>query len=262
MSEDESQWAPTAFDGPDPELRAVVGVPSDVPDAPDAPEAPDAPDAPVPGWLAGLVGRLDTIAPEALSRLLPPEEGGRASAVLILFGPGPGYAAGAGDLGDVDVLLTQRSADLRSHSGQVAFPGGATDPEDDGPVAAALREAREEVGLDPAGVQVLGSLPNLYLPPSGYVVTPVLAWWRRPGPVGPVDHREVARVVRVPLRELLDAANRFNVRHPSGYVGPGFAARDLFVWGFTAGLLSRVLWLAGLEKPWDEKRFEPLPDLS
>jgi len=158
-----------------------------------------------------------------------------------------------------DVLLTERSRSLRSHPGQVSFPGGGLDPTDDGPSAAALREAQEETGVDPAGVDILGLLPPMFLAPSGYIVTPVLAWWRATSPVGPVDLQEVASVVRAPLAELVDPANRFSLRHPSGYVGPGFRVQGLYVWGFTAGLLARVLAHAGLERPWDEHRTEELP---
>ncbi len=96
--------------------------------------------------------------------------------------------------------------------------------------------------------------------PSGFVVTPVLGWWADPSPVRSVDRREVARVARVRVDDLLDPANRFRVKHPSGYIGPGFRVEGLFVWGFTAGLLDRVLVEAGLGKPWDTTRFEPLPD--
>jgi 8-oxo-dGTP pyrophosphatase MutT (NUDIX family) len=205
-----------------------------------------------PGWLRRLASRLDQID-LVFPRSAVPPEGGRRSAVLILFGA-------AEDGSGADVLLTQRAPDLRAHAGQVAFPGGAMDPDDDGPVGAALREAWEETGLVAEGVEVLGTLPDLYLPPSGYVVTPVLAWWASPSPVGPVDLEEVARVVRVPLGEVLDPANRFTVQHPSGYVGPGFAVRELFVWGFTAGLLARILSEAGIEEPWDRAKLVPLPD--
>ena len=100
-------------------------------------------------------------------------------------------------------------------------------------------------------MQVFGTLPALFLPPSGFVVTPVLAWWREPSAVSVVDPREVASVHRVPLAELLDPANRFRVQHPSGYVGAAFDAAGLLVWGFTAGLLDRMLRLAGWEQPWD-----------
>jgi 8-oxo-dGTP pyrophosphatase MutT (NUDIX family) len=207
--------------------------------------------ADLPSWWQPLLGRAAAIAPEELSRFLPPEEGGRESAVLILLGEqAPG---------EPDVLLIERAHDMRSHPRQVAFPGGAVDPGDDGPVAAALREAMEETGLDPAGVDVVTTLPAVYLPPSGFVVTPVLAWWREPSPVSVVDPREVASVHRVPLRALVDPANRLQVTHPSGYVGAAFRVSGLLVWGFTAGLLDRLLLLAGWEEPWDRDRFEELP---
>jgi hypothetical protein len=70
--------------------------------------------------------------------------------------------------------------------------------------------------------------------------------------VGVVDAGEVESVVRVPLDELLDPAHRCSVRHPSGFIGPGFDVRGMLVWGFTAGLLSRLLALSGFERPWDE----------
>ncbi len=196
----------------------------------------------LPEWLEPVREAARDLAPEQLSRFVPPPEGGRESAVLILFGEGPDGP---------DLLLIQRSSTMSSHPGQPAFPGGALDPEDDGVVAAALREAVEETGLDAAGVDVFATLPALWLPPSGFVVTPVLGWWREPSPVGVVDPGEVESVTRVPLEELLDPANRCSVRHPSGFTGPGFAVRGMLVWGFTAGLLSRLLALSGFERPWD-----------
>jgi 8-oxo-dGTP pyrophosphatase MutT (NUDIX family) len=196
----------------------------------------------VPDWLRPVVDGAAAITGEQLSRWLPPPEGGRQSAVLVLFGEGEDGP---------DLLLIQRSSTMNSHAGQPAFPGGAVDDTDADVVAAALREAEEETGLDPSGVEVFATLPELYLPPSGFVVTPVLGWWREESAVGVVDPGEVERVVRVPLAELLDPANRVSVRHPSGYVGPAFDVRGLLVWGFTAGLLSRLFALVGWEKPWD-----------
>ena len=210
----------------------------------------------VPEWLRPLAEAAVHVRPEQLSRFLPPAEGGRDSAVLMLFGeatPGSGWAG-------AEVLLIERAHGMRSHAGQVAFPGGAVDPEDDGVVEAALREAVEETGLDPSGVEVFGTLPALFLPVSDFVVTPVLGWWREPSPVSVVDPGEVASVHRVPLADLLDPANRFRVSHPSGYVGPAFGVAGLLVWGFTAGLLDRMLRLAGWELPWDRSDVRELPE--
>lgn len=204
----------------------------------------------LPAWLQPLADAVSAVRPEQLSSFLPPENGGRESAVLVLVGE---------DAHGPDVLLIERSHTMRSHAGQPAFPGGALDPVDDGPVAAALREAQEETGLRPEGVEVFATLPQLWLPPSGFVVTPVLGWWRQPSPVHAAVADEVAAVHRVPVDELTDPDNRMRVRHPSGFVGPAFDVRGLLVWGFTAGLLDRLLDLAGWARPWDTSRVEDLP---
>jgi 8-oxo-dGTP pyrophosphatase MutT (NUDIX family) len=199
----------------------------------------------LPGWLQQLAASAPALTGDQLSRFQPPDEGGRESAVLVLFGEGPSGP---------DVLLIERAATMRSHAGQPAFPGGAIDPGDASPTAAALREAVEETGLDPTGVDVLGELPQLWLPPSGFVVVPVLAWWREPSAVSAVDPAECAAVARVPVADLTDPANRLRVRHQSGYVGPAFEVGGMLVWGFTAGLLDRLLDLAGWALPWDLAR--------
>ena len=171
--------------------------------------------------------------------------------MLVLFGPGEN---------GTDVLLTQRAATLRAHAGQVAFFGGRVDPEDAGPAAAALREAHEEAGVDPDGVVVRAQCGELFLNVTNFRVTPVIGWWQRPSPLVPGDPGEVERVVRVPLSELLDPANRFAVQYRDRLIGPGFAASGLFVWGFTAGVLSWLMKLAGLERPWDSSRVLQVPE--
>jgi 8-oxo-dGTP pyrophosphatase MutT (NUDIX family) len=208
-----------------------------------------------PGWLRTIVDASGDVGVEHLSRHAPPEAGmGRASAVLALFGESVADGRPV-----PDVLLIERAVGLRSHAGMPAFPGGVIDPDDDGPVGAALREAWEETGLDPAGVDVLATLPDLWLAAGGYVVTPVLAWWRVPSPVAVVDPREVASVHRVPIPDLVEPGNRLRVQHPGGFAGPAFRVGDLLVWGFTAGILSWLLDVGGLAQPWDQSRVEPAP---
>ncbi len=212
----------------------------------------------LPDWLTPVAAAAAGVRAEQLSRFLPPPDGGRQSAVLILFGDGPHGA---------QVLLLERAGSLRSHAGQPSFPGGALDPADgepdgDGPVRAALREAEEETGLDPGGVSVFGVLPKLYIPVSRFVVTPVLGWWHAPTPVRAVDPGETARVFTVPVADLADPANRATTVHPSGYRGPSFAVEGALVWGFTAGLLDRLLHLSGWERPWDRRKEVHLDGLA
>jgi 8-oxo-dGTP pyrophosphatase MutT (NUDIX family) len=180
----------------------------------------------------------------------PPADGGRRSAVLVLFGDGH-----AGP----DLLFIQRGDGLRRHSGQPAFPGGAIEDGDDGPVAAALREAAEETGLDPSGVDVLCTLPELFISPSQFRVVPVLAWWRSPSVVAPADIAEVAAVERIPVGDLADPRHRLTLRHPSGRTGPAFHIGPMLIWGFTALLTDRLLALAGWERPWDVTVIRELP---
>ncbi|MFG3168400.1 NUDIX hydrolase [Streptomyces sp. NPDC048200] len=209
----------------------------------------------LPDWLDPVAHAAETVEPLQLSRFLPPTNGtGRQSAVLILFGEG---ARGP------ELLLMERAGTLRSHAGQPSFPGGALDPEDgdpagEGPLRAALREAEEETGLDPSGVQLFGVLPKLYIPVSHFVVTPVLGWWRRPTPVGVVDPGETARVFTVPVADLTDPANRATTVHPSGHRGPAFLVESALVWGFTAGVIDKILHYAGWERPWDREKQVPL----
>jgi 8-oxo-dGTP pyrophosphatase MutT (NUDIX family) len=198
------------------------------------------PGEPAPAWLRELAVAARTM--EISPLLVPPAAVGRPSAVLVLFGDGPGGP---------DLLFIQRSEGLRLHAGQPAFPGGAIDDRDGGPVGAALREAAEEVGLDPGGVEVVGTLPEVFIPRTGFRVVPVIAWWRRPSAVAPVDAGEVAAVERVSVAELADPATRLMVRVPDGRTTPAFRVRGMLIWGFTAALVDRLLALGGWEKPWD-----------
>lgn len=199
-------------------------------------------------------GRFDGLLPKRR----PPEDRGanevgrphRDAAVLVLFS-GSWDAPGPRPPKDARVLLTHRAPTLRNHSGQISFPGGGVDPEDSGPVEAALRESWEETGLERDGVDVLAVLPEMYIPVSNYSVAPVLGYWREPMEVSVVDPGETARVMTAHVDELLDPANRFLLRHSSGWTGPAFQHDDLVVWGFTAGILAAMFHSAGWDLEWD-----------
>nr|WP_127499387.1 CoA pyrophosphatase [Actinoplanes solisilvae] len=209
----------------------------------------------LPAWFEPLLTRAGDSRTEDFTPVRPPAHGGRPSAVLVLLGEG-GPAEGP------DLLVLQRAATMRNHAGQPAFPGGGTDPEDADAVATALREANEEVGLDPNSAEAVALLPDLYIPVSSFVVTPVLAWWRRPHPVHPCQPAEVAHVARLPIGELVDPRNRIRVRHPSGWIGPAFQVRGMLVWGFTAGVISTLLDMGGWARPWAPGALVELPDAS
>jgi len=198
---------------------------------------------PVPAWLRELASAAETM--DVPPPLRPPLAGGRRSAVLVLFAVGPHGS------GDPDLLFIQRGEGLRLHAGQPGFPGGVIEAADSGPVAAALREAAEEVGVDPRSVDVLGMLPELFIPPTGFRVVPVLAWWRQPGAVAPVDPGEVAAVERISVSELADPRARLMMHRPSGIVLPAFRVRGMLIWGMTAALVDRLLVLGGWERSWD-----------
>ena len=184
---------------------------------------------------------------EVPTALVPPSIRGRRSAVLVLFAEGP-----AGP----DLLFIQRGIGLRLHAGQTAFPGGVIEASDESPVETALREAAEEVGVVSHDVDVVATLPELYIPPTAFRVVPVLAWWRRPRAVDPVDPDEVAAVERISVGELADPVGRLMLHRPDGIVLPAFRVRGRLIWGMTAAVVDRLLALGGWERPWDSRVVE------
>lgn len=186
--------------------------------------------------LQGLAGRLAPADREDGDHQLNPEGSDvwlasvpREAAVLVPIVERP-----AG----LQVVLTTRAAHLRKHAGQISFPGGGIDPDDPGPAEAALREAWEEIGLEPGQVDILGALPR-YRTTSGFRIHPVVGRVD-PGFTPRLNDAEVADIFEVPLRFLMDPANhrrdsrfwRGHMRH--FYVMP-FAERH--IWGVTAGIL-------------------------
>ena len=207
----------------------------------------------LPGWLQPMADGARSITVHDLTRFMPPEgSDARRGAVLMLFGENDGVA---------DLLLTERAHHMRSHPGQISFPGGSIDA-GESPRQAALREAWEETGVQPAGVDVFAELPELWLPPSNFAVTPVLGWWREPTEVGVVDPDEVHQVFRIPIAELVDPTHRIQVRHPTGWIGPGFLIGDdkeSILWGFTAGIISRLFDFVGWTSPVPDAPMRDLP---
>lgn len=205
--------------------------------------------------MEGLAGRLTgppgTPTHEPAAR---PPRGVRAAAVLALLTDAP----------RPDLTFIERAATLRQHAGQMAFPGGGIETGDADEVAAALRETREEIGLDPRTVTVLGRLPTTHVAASGFDVVTIVGLWSGREPIGPVDPLEVSSVHRFGIDELASPEHRRIVRHPSGYRGPAFVFDDvpggpIVVWGFTGHLVDRLLTLGGWEQPWDRSLVMDIP---
>ncbi len=202
----------------------------------------------VPAELPGPGSASWQLRPEGEDHDAAPPAHWRRAAVLLLFclPEEPGA--------EPSLLLTERSAGLAKHPGQISLPGGAQEEFDAGPAACALREAEEEIGLEPGRVRLLGSLPPAPVPVSGFMVTPVLAAAGDPGVLTP-QAGEVEEVLRVPVSELLSPAHRRTaVITWRGAVrrSPAFLLGDALVWGFTGILLDRVLDRLGWAEPWDE----------
>lgn len=233
-------------------MSDAIHAPGDAASGGTAPGGP----ATAAGARAELLAAASSPAWSSLLPAAPSDAVPRAAAVLILFGVlddalAPADAPIARDL---DVLLQKRADTLSSHPGQVSFPGGKAEPGDVDAAATALREAQEETGLDPSGVEVLSVLPELPLIASNHRVTPVLGWWRRPSAVAAVDHAETVEVFRMPVARLLDPAHRFTAVRRYGdrvFRAPAFDVDGTVVWGFTAMVLNGLFEAAGWTVPWD-----------
>jgi 8-oxo-dGTP pyrophosphatase MutT (NUDIX family) len=146
---------------------------------------------------------------------------------------------------EISILLTQRAAHLYDHAGQISFPGGCIEAQDRSPVAAALREAQEEIGLPANDVEVLGSMPS-YLTATGFSIVPVVSLVQPNFTMTP-DAFEVAAVFEVPLAFITDPANHrlYQLELPDGQQRQYYAMSwgEYFIWGATAGMLRNLYHL-------------------
>lgn len=204
-----------------------------------------------PMWAQAVGSRLGQATHAHISRFAEPPADARPAAVLVLL-----RDRGAG----AETVVVTRSQALRTHAGQVAFPGGAVEPHDEGPVAAAVREAAEETSVDPASLHMLAVWPTLWIPVSGFAVTPVFAWCQDDSDItGRGDDTEVVSAHALRLDTAAAPAVRRLAVYPNGATGPAFDVDGLFIWGFTGLVLDRVLHLTGWEQPWQPAEVVELP---
>lgn len=206
-----------------------------------------------PAWLQPLLERIDAgaVTESLLTEIGQAEEYTREAAVLVLF---------TGQDKAESILLTHRTPTLRSHAGQIAFPGGMVDATDTNPVDSALREGWEETGLDRTVVTPVALLDavtaNRPIP-----IHPVIAHVATPAAVEEHSPDETDEVFYAPVEELVDPANRAVALLPGDVVLPTFMVNGYLVWGVTGALLDIVLRHAGLEKPWDNHTVRDLKEL-
>lgn len=189
----------------------------------------------LPIWLTPIVDVLDN--PIDFNYLAPKQSTShRESAVLMLFSE---------ITNEPNLTFIKRAATLKHHPNQIAFPGGIIEATDQDAVAAALREAEEEIGLAPTSVLPIGQLPRISIEVTGFAVTPVISYWHDPHEVSVKQPSEVAEVFSVPIATMLQPNNQvWAIKN--NYKGPAFLIDDRLIWGFTGTLLTQLLRSAGL----------------
>lgn len=149
--------------------------------------------------------------------------------------------------GDFHLVFTQRRQYAGVHSGQMSFPGGKRDEADNSLLHTALRETHEEIGVEPAKIEVLGSLSELYIPPSNFLVYPTVGWAAET-PVFNPQQEEVERVVEIPVSFFLDESNinlhtEINLYDGMKVKAPAYIYKEHVIWGATAIMLSEFTWM-------------------
>jgi len=157
------------------------------------------------------------------------------SSVLILFYP---IEEGIG------LVLMLRPEYKGIHSGQISLPGGKYEEDDESLIYTALREAKEEIGVDPTQIQIIGQLTEMYIPPSNFIVTPVIGY-QATKPVFRADPKEVARIIEINLTDLLDKKNlqmkKMKLRLGFSLKVPSYVINGNIIWGATAMILSELV---------------------
>jgi 8-oxo-dGTP pyrophosphatase MutT (NUDIX family) len=183
-------------------------------------------------------GQLEQLLTETTPRRLEIPEFAAAAVLVPLIARSP----------EPTLLYTQRPQDMPTHAGQISFPGGRWEPSDVDACATALREAHEELGIEPDQVQLLGELDDVATP-VGFVITPVVGWLEELPELRP-DPREVDEYFEVSIGELTDPAHFRDkgVREIAGntYTTPEYRAADRLIWGATARITQRLLEVLGL----------------
>lgn len=202
----------------------------------------------VPDRFATLVQSIGD--PAAAVGLKPHPQACEAKAAVLML---------LSDRDNPDLVFTERSTGLRNHAGQISFPGGRRDAGDLDSAHTALREANEEIGLAPQAVRVLGQLPPARVPIGSYQVAPVVGLWSGSEPISAHSPAEVASVQRWTISELAEPSHRVTFVHPRGTTGPAWVFGEMFLWGFTAHLVDRLLTLGGWNQSWDTSRRVMVP---
>lgn len=173
----------------------------------------------------------------------------RSAAVLALIS----------DRQDPDILFTERSAKLSHHAGQISFPGGKKDQGDESALATALRETWEEIGLEERLIRPLGALPASDVPVSSFRVSPIVALWSGEEILSP-SQGEVSAIHRWKISELADPENRVSWALDGRVGGPAWVFGELFLWGFTAAVVDRLLEAGGWARPWRNDVVREVPE--
>lgn len=184
--------------------------------------------------LPGSISHTKMLPPGRILQLPPDHSDYLESAVLLLLFPSQQH---------IQICLIRRPTTMKNHAGQIAFPGGKKEKDDADLVQTALREAREEIGIDSSAVEVLGLLSSVYVQISDFLITPVLGWLSEKPDIQ-IDPSEVDEVIYVSLDDLADQVNRTDKEletRTGRIIAPGYEVDGRFIWGATGMILAELV---------------------